>query len=260
MHQDLRRIIVEGEISPLRTDSGESGITEEVNLLKYADERYVLRRSKTSKRADRYQNLSQLFEPQGFLPKLLGREGDDLVYEFIEGRDLQGKERENFIAQVGGILARVNQRPSTEPFSFVHFEKCISYIPYSDKDKKRLTDQFKELVTRNNPEICYDVSDAIPQNFRVRDNKVYLVDIDSIYEGIKGAGIGKAFFKWVVRPEKKEAFLLGYGEVVSPYFLTPIYLEMVRLNFLVTNLGIKIKHNRNSKDLPRLKEGIDQFL
>jgi len=72
-----------GNLKRLLPDDEESGggLSREVHLLKYDNEKYVLRRCRDLKTAKSYEKLSKDFENWKIFPKFLGRSGKDVLFE-----------------------------------------------------------------------------------------------------------------------------------------------------------------------------------
>jgi hypothetical protein len=94
------------------------GLTGEVHLLTYDNKKFILRRCKTIKRARKYEKISKKFEKHSFLPRLIQRCGRDVIYEFIEGRQLRANESLKVFEQIGKILAEINKEKSDEKINY----------------------------------------------------------------------------------------------------------------------------------------------
>ena len=105
----MKNIIKEGEISLLFPEGEGGGLTGETNLVKHNGQKFVLRKCETISKAKYYEHLSKKFEKFGFFPKLIGRIGKNVLFEYIEGRDLKGKgEKIKYIEDIGKILGTIN--------------------------------------------------------------------------------------------------------------------------------------------------------
>ncbi len=87
----MKHILKEGEINLLLSESG-GGLSNEVHLIKHDGKNYIVRKCDSLKRARGYELISKKLERYGFLPKFLGRYGKDVLYEYVEGRDLREKD------------------------------------------------------------------------------------------------------------------------------------------------------------------------
>lgn len=262
----MKQVLGNGEISRLMSESGVGGISGEAHLLKYGGKKYFLRKSLNEKRADEYFDIYSKLEKHGFFPRLLYREGKDLLFEFIEGRDCQTKDALQVAYDIGKIFGLISQIPVSSENKFDLDQKFFKSLKFLlekgiiDKEKySRIEEKYKELRGKVELAIILDISDCIPSNFRIREGKVYLVDIDSVRYRFRGRGIAKAFLRWFKKEEEREKFLEGYGSVASTDFLTEDYLNISYLYFLIVNTKIKIDEKRdygvNLKDLDLLLEG-----
>ena len=246
----MKHLLKKGKISVLLSDDNDAGWSGEVHLVEYEKEKYVVRRAKTLAKAKYYEKISNQLEKYEFLPKFLGRFGKDVLYEYIEGRDLRKKESASVIKQVGAISAQINKIESKGPINlrfntqiketttgiFKKINKKVRPLLSEEKAKviKRLYNKLRKEV---NPKITLDSNDINPNNFRLRKGKVYFVDVEAIKPRIKGFGIGKAFTKWFKKLQERKAFIDGYNSVSTTKFLTERYIDFIFLNFLVQELN-----------------------
>ena len=101
----MKHLLKEGKISLLLPEGEGGGLSGEVHLIKHKDKNYVVRRCQNLEKAKHYASLSKKFKKYGFLPKLLGRHGKDVFYEYIGGRDLRKAESIKVFEQLGKIAA-----------------------------------------------------------------------------------------------------------------------------------------------------------
>ena len=246
------------------------GLTREVHLIEFDGIRYIVRRCSNLKKAKLYEFVSKKLEKKGFLPKFLGRDGKDVFYEYVEGRDLKRKEKLEVYYQLGKIGAYVNQvnceynvdldfyktlreleKGNYNPSSKVLMRRKINKIRkkpkavLSLKRRERVLKLYKFLKREVNPEITLGISDFVPGNFRLRKGKVYLVDIESIKPKFKGSGVAKFFLKWANTSNKKRKFKEGYQSVSSLKYLTVKYEDLCYLTFIVRELWFKAQVGRN---------------
>lgn len=245
----MKHILEKGEIKELLSDKGEGGWSKEVHLVNYLGEKYVVRRCRDIKRAKKFEFLLKKFGEYNFLPKFYGRFGNDILLEYINGRDLRKKESTRVIEQVGKICAMINRNRIKQKANF-RFERWMKSgaekklgIEKSEKVKRI----YYYLEKRLDVISSFDCGDLNPDNFRLRKGKVYLVDLDSIIKIVKGYGIGKAFTKWFKKNTERIAFKDGYSKISSIDFLTQEYEDYVILYFLIHEIrlfgkfGIKYK-------------------
>ena len=256
----MKDILKKGEIKELLSDEGGGGWSKEAHLLIYGKEKYMLRRAQTLQRAKKYEELSKKLEKFGFLPKFLGRYGKDVIYEYIEGRDLRREETLKVIKQIGKIAGQINKVRANDSLD-KKFEKQINEAltgDFKDLNKKVKPLLSKEKVDeiirlyfylkrKSKPSIRLDLNDASPSNFRLRKGKVYFVDIEAIKPRYKGYLIGKAFTKWFRTKNQQKAFLEGYNLVLSAGFINDYYLDFTYINYLVQEVNYTCRYGKKYK-------------
>ena len=87
-----KEILKEGKISRLIPDEANAGMSGEVHLLEHQGKKYVVRKCRTKERADLFEEIIKKFKRDGFLPRLFCRCGNDLLLEYLPGRDFRGDE------------------------------------------------------------------------------------------------------------------------------------------------------------------------
>jgi predicted Ser/Thr protein kinase len=271
---EIKQILKEGKITSLASDSKIEGWSGEAHLIRHKGGKYALRKCKKIDRAKHYVKISKKLEKYGFLPKLLGRKGKNVVYEYIEGRDLMRKESINVIKQIGAIAAYINKIKTKGP---VHerFNKQLKEIitgKFTGIKKRKKSLLSKEKISKikklhsylrkkTKTELREDINDTHPDNFRLRKGKVYFVDIEAIKPRIILYGLGKAFIKWFKKPKQREYFKKGYASVSSIKFLTKKYEDLIYLNYLIQEVNYREK--LGSKYKPKFKmrlEALDLLL
>lgn len=241
----IKEILENGEVKILPCMQG--GMTKEVHLASIGEEKYILRRASTKENADRYERYSKELERAGVIPRMLERVGNDILFEFLEGRDLAYSDLD-YAKDVGKISGLANNVPNLEDVEIdKRFEKALKYLFENGivniNEKKKTEDMYK----RFRPNVftyATEVLDVIPGNYRLSNGKIFLVDMDAIWPMTKGRGFAKAFLKWFKDEEPRKKFLEGYNEVNDSSFLTPEYLQFIYLNFLVHK--IKDWHQRGT--------------
>ena len=98
-----------------------------------------------------------------------------------------------------------------------------------------------------------DANDVYPENFRLRKEKVYFVDIEAIKPLFRGHGIAKSFIKWFKTNKQREKFKEGYKSAASLNFLTKDYLQFLYLNYFMRSIAIKLrlKIKLNPRDITK---------
>ncbi|MEK6909274.1 MAG: hypothetical protein AABX23_04450 [Nanoarchaeota archaeon] len=235
----MKNILKNGKISVLTSDDGGEGWSGEVHLLTYEGRKYVLRKYKTLKRAKYFEEISHKLEKYGFLPKFLGRVGKDVLYEYIEGRDLIKKESKSVIYRVGKICAYINKIKVNGSVTR-RFEKNLNEVRKAKllpkEEIERVEKIYQFLLKKTKPIFTLDANDLHGSNLRLRNGNVYLVDIDSIAERPKLFAIGKAFFKWFKKPKEQKQFRKGYSSISSTQFWDEKYQDFIFLNWLLQDI------------------------
>jgi len=269
----MKHILKEGQFSPLLSEGGGGSLSGEVYLVKYGRDKYVVRRCSNLSKSKYYELISKKLEKYGFLPKFLGRFGKDVLYEFIEGRDLRKNEKSFIFEQLGEIGAFVNKQTTKSNPQF-KFNKALrelisgKYAPsakvlmrrkrskirkkpkavLSSKQANKIKQLYSYLLKKTKAKIRMDILDFVPGNFRLRNGKVYLVDVESIKPAIKCMGVAKCFRVFCNTKKRKELFIKGYTNISSMDFLDETYLDLCHLLFAVQAIHFKVQVNRDFKD------------
>ena len=276
----MKEVLKNGVSRRLFPERGGGGLTGETFLVEYNKQKYVLRKCDSLAKARYYQSLSDRFGKYGFFPKFLGRFGKNVFYEYIEGRDLRKRgERLENVKQVGGILSRINDFEFKGSFADhtntfldeLESGKYKSLGKVEASRKKRGLGKIKKKVISTNekgcilqvldrlkkdigPKIVYECGDPTPGNFRIRDGRVYLVDIESIKPRYKGFGISKIFLKWVTNKNKRDKFIAGYGESKFKFYDSK-YKDFMDLNFLIQRAWFEVQTGKDyEKSLVMIRE------
>jgi len=267
----MKHILDKGEIKELVADSGSAGWSGETHLIRHEGKKYVLRRCKTTQKAKRYEEIYGKLGRYGFLPKLLGRIKKDVLFEYIQGRDLRGKETASIIRQVGKIEAYTNKlkiKGSVSTRFNNHIKESITGVfkvpgkkvkPILKEEKgKRMKKLFNLLKKRAKPKpiLAWDANDIYNENYRVRNGKVYLVDIEAIKTRIKGFGIGKAFNRWFNAERERKAFVNGYKSIAK-HFFNEEHMDLIYLNYF--NQEINYRCILGAPYKPRYKKRLKQL-
>lgn len=263
----MKEIIKKGNISLLISRKQGGGLSKEVHLLKYSGKKYVLRRCKEVLKAKRYESISKRFAKYGFLPKFLGRFEKDVLFEYIQGRELTGKESLNTLKQIGKIAGYINKvevKGNTSERFYNQLKELTKtkYTSNPKKKEKEIKRVYEVLKARVKPVMALDINDCTPDNFILnKESKVYLVDIESIAPRIKGFGFAKAYLKFCPTPEKQKAYLEGYNSVNSTKYLTEEYLDFIYINFFVQRILYDVKYfNKDyKKSLKRFEDILKKY-
>jgi len=236
--------------------------TDELYWIEKDNKKYVLRIFKDKKHLNRCLQLYKKLGNKEFLPKLLASKKNKIIVEFIDGRECTKKDASSLAEKIGRICGIINKIKKigdyTTEKNFAGYIKAMIKEEYiSEKFAKKINDFRANLTKKIKLEITMDANDLYPKNFKVFNNKVYMVDIGAIKPLPKGLGIAKGFSRWFKTPEQQQKFLSGYGKENSLKFFTKDYKKLITLQFLMRRLGIRaiMKLNTNiRKDLRSLKE------
>ncbi|MFA5856330.1 MAG: hypothetical protein WC867_03165 [Candidatus Pacearchaeota archaeon] len=236
----IKEILEFGEVKLLECPKGGGGMTKEVHLAILDNQKYILRRCNSSENLERYKKYSLALSNSGIIPTMYEIDGRDILYEFIEGRDLSYEDK-NQARKIGRMQAIVNQIPNdiVKDVDGSFFNGAI----YLVENKVISEEEFKTACHRyanyrpEKIEIVSELTDSIPRNFRMDNNcDTYLVDIDAIWHLTKGRGFAKAYLKWFTCPDSRKEFLEGYKEVADPSFFTDEYKQFLYLSFIVAKM------------------------
>ncbi len=283
----MKHILKEGQITLLLPDEETGGgLSGEVHLVTYNNKKYVVRRCSKVSIAKRYEEISKKFGKYNFLPKFLGRFGKDVLFEYIEGRDLTKIESLNSLEQMGRIAGYINKikikgnvskrfnqqlrelrtgvyRLTTKERIKLKRVKNRKFKVFLQKEQvKKINKVYNLLKNKLNPSLALDINDVSPNNFRIDKNgKVYLVDIEGIKPRIKGFGFAKFYLKFGKTSKRRNAYLKGYNSVNSTKYLTEEYLDFIYINFFIQRIlyNIKIFNKDYKKTLKRLNKILEKY-
>lgn len=237
------------------------GQSNEVFLrTKGKEERIIVRICKSAERANYIEALATTFAQDGFFPQLLSREGNNLFFAYVGGRECRKEDAQDVALSVGRICGIINSSDiscSTPPEPDFRF--CLGRIVQNglikESEGRKITYNYYRLKNALQPRLCLDAHDVYPLNFKVDGDKVYFVDTDAIKHRFRGRGIAKAFSRWFVTEEHRDKFWKGYTSFASKDFWTPEYEKFISLDFTVGTLSYRIYRNEqfNPKDVKTLR-------
>lgn len=275
----MKHILKKAKITLLLPEGPGGGLTGEAHLATYNGEKYVIRKCQDLKTAKFYEQVSKKLERYGFLPKFLGRYGKDIIYEYIEGRDLRKKERGEIFKQLGRIAAYINKikvKGNLDKTLSKKLKELVSgkYVPnqkvimrrklsnirakpkaiLSKNEAKQIKTLYNHLKKKVRPSFNFEGVGFEMGNFRLSiRGKIFLVDIEAIRPSIKGVGLAKHFLKWNKISQKRKEFARGYNSISSMKFLTPTYEDFCNLVFIIQALHFKAQVIRDyGKDIKKL--------
>ena len=240
----MKNILKEG-----RTKIFKRGDGGQTFLLTHKGKRYILRKCSTKKEADFYSSILKRLRKYDIMPKLYYQDKKNLILEYIQGRHVRKKDTLDVANQVGKICGIISKLKSKEKYNINQKFDYMLNILLKNKiinknRKKKIKSYYIKQKKKINPKSIIDINDVHSENFKVRNGKVYFVDIEAIKPRIKGRGIIKALKKWFTTKEEEKAFLKGYNSTSSSKFLTPQYKEFLTFYFFVTDLGRKVKDKK----------------
>lgn len=266
----MRGILKKGEVKRLFSEDKSGGWSKETYLVRYKDKKYVVRKCSTIERARYYEEIEKKFGKYKILPRFIERCGKNVFYEYIEGRDLKYKESKQVIEQVGKIAGKINKikidgkvnkrfdRQLDEIISgkFMGIRKKIEPT-LTKEDGEIIKRLYSYLKKKSRPQFVLDLNDLNPDNFRLKDGKVYFVDVEAIQPRIRLFCMGKGFMRWFKTTGEQKAFKKGYKSAGSIHFLTKYYEDFIYLNFLIQEINYKTKYRE--KYSPRTKIRTDRL-
>ena len=283
---NIKEAIRKGKISVLMPEGEGGALSGEAHLLVFKGNKYALRKCPNSKKANLYVSISKRLERYGFLPKLIGKSGNNVIYEYIEGRDLRQEEQIDVFKQLGVICARINQIKSDADMDKEFYQRLKEletgkYVPYQKvilrRERSGITEKPKAVLScaesvqigklysllkrKAKPKITLNPADVVPGNFRLRNGCVFLVDVESVKPNFNGSGMAKFFLGWGKNPKRQKAFKSGYRSVSPMTFLNQTYKDLLYLKFAVTAMHFKAQVIRdNSEDLKLVRKLIKKYL
>ncbi|MFH1452091.1 MAG: hypothetical protein ABIF88_02880 [archaeon] len=280
-----------GVLAPIIPESG-GGLSMETYLLEKGKNKYIVRRCNSEKRAEYYEVILKRLSKYGVLPKQIKRNGKNIIYEYLCGRDLKKKENFKVFEQVGQVCAKINsvKKLTEEDINIIFYKQLEelrkgSYRKFTldemkGKRKRRPNERhdirrIKPLITNNEEDkikrinnslientkaiVCLDAVDVSPANFRLSKGKVYFVDIGGIKTTIKGIGLAKGLWGWAQTEKQRLAILHGYFSISKEEF-SEDYLNLIRLHYIIQSLHDRVKIGRDyKKQLLMLKSFLKNY-
>jgi thiamine kinase-like enzyme len=251
----MKHLLKEGEITRLFSDEG-GGDTGEVHLLKHKGKKYVLRIAPDIKTAKKYVEIYSGLEKYKIMPKLLYYMGRNIIFEYIEGRDLTTRDLSPKIAySVGRITGSISNLRYNLAKNYDVNKKFFDGLKYllnkkiiSKERYNQITNIYNELERKKKVKVAMDITDPTPDNFRLNKGKVYFIDIEAIKPGPKGIGISKAFLRWFKTEKQRRDFLRGYNSVSNGSYITADYLQFIYLYHLITSIYSRVSDGRDPSE------------
>jgi hypothetical protein len=171
MKKIFPKILKNPEVSRLLPDREEGGLSEQTYLVKDNGKKYVLRKYVSLKEVKEDEHFSKKLEKMNVIPHLLGRDGKNLLFEYIHGRDLHWKESLGIFRQMGEIIAKTHKIKVKQFNLDKNFIKELSFL----REKKAIDKEFYEKIKNTyyllkleaNPQVALDITDFLPDNFRI---------------------------------------------------------------------------------------------
>jgi fructosamine-3-kinase len=252
------KILKNPKITRLLPETGGGGRSEQTYIVKDGDNKYVLRKYKDKKEADEDAYFSKKVGRLDIIPRFYGQDGKNLLFEYIEGRDLSKEESLDVFRQMGEISAKAH-RIKADKFNLD--KRFLRNLGYLKRKKtidaggyKKIKRAYLSLKQELKPTVTLDVADIIPDNYRINKNgKVYWIDIEGLKPSLKGRGMGKAYLKWFDETQKG-AFKEGYEKIAPMDWFGKKYETLSKLYFIVHNTALRIKEKRPlDKNLERIE-------
>ncbi|MEK6960374.1 MAG: hypothetical protein AABX47_04320 [Nanoarchaeota archaeon] len=256
-------ILKDPSITPLQSNLNDAD-SGEVFLVEDRGRRYKLRICDDVAQARYIESNIMKVRSKGVMTHYIGRQGRNLLFEYIPGRDLRKDEDCDTVYKVGQIVGRVHaikvQRPSDPD---AKFHRSLNYLIDQElldqEDKKKIEENFHRLKPEGKTEYSMDIQDINPSNFRKGDDgQVHLVDEENVIPNLKGYGFIKPFLHWF-KDEHKRSFLEGYRSVADDSFFDDRFRQFVQLNYLVIHASKLHKKKRPcNKDLGWLRNLLEE--
>lgn len=186
--------------------------------------------------------------PQMF-PKFYGREGRYLLFDWVEGRTLSlGDTDPQIYRKLGEFCADVHnanliKSGSANRFFFLQLNAIPETILTKDQ-RVKVIQKYESLIEKIDYDLIIDLQDMHARNFIIdKKNRIYLVDEDALVHRIKGAGIAKAFLRWIATPEKRQAFWQGYTSKHSNDYFDKEYEMLVNIVEYVRGISSGVARN-----------------
>ncbi|MFW6283475.1 MAG: hypothetical protein ACOC1P_05490, partial [Minisyncoccales bacterium] len=190
----MKEILNKGKIKRLLPDENKGALSNETFIINYKNKKYVLRKCKDIDKAKEYENYPKYFEKYNILPRFLYRDKNNLVLEFIEGRDCTKQDADSVAEQVGEIAGIINSKKIKTNLDFnKKFISALSELKekkvISNKEFNLIKKRYNELLKKINPLTGLDAADIVPANFRLNNGKVFLVDLGMLGDNIICRGL-----------------------------------------------------------------------
>ena len=182
---------------------------------------------------------------QHIFPKLYGRDRQYLLMEALEGyRRLTEEDLLKNLHAIGRIYGEVHQLQDAgnhDHRTFYHarlfYLKTEGLI--DDELYQKLREKFEHTIANIEYRISMDYNDLHAGNMmQGPKGDILFVDEEGLAYRVKGLGLAK-LLKTLKHDDQYKEFMKGYTEVTDGAYLTPEYLEHIRLVEIVQALANK---------------------
>jgi hypothetical protein len=254
------------------------GLSMETYLWIDGKNKYIVRKCNSDKKAESYEAFSKKLSKYKVVPKLIRRKDRDMIYQYLQGRDLEKKESLKIFEEIGKICAKFNKLNAKNVEIDLPFDNQLNQLETGDykkftskemmeKRKRRPNERhdvrrIKPLITKEEKEkikninkalfektkikFCLDAVDVSPANFRLSGGNIYFVDIEGIRKTMMGVGLAKAMWGWAETKNQRQAIMRGYFSL-SKQKSSKEFLNLIKLHYIIQSLHDRIKIGRNYK-------------
>ena len=252
-------ILTNPEITPLSSDSGQGCISGQAYLVTDGNRKYKLRKCADETSAQAIETLL-VQVPTGIFPHFYGRDQNQLLFDYVEGRDMFPDEPLPNIETLGQKIAFLNSVPASEEKDPTdYFMVMVGFLAANnvldDKTTRATKQTYERLRPLVNLDYCLDYGDLFPFNVRLSNKgEVFIVDEESLKERFRGWSFAKAYLKWF-SPEQRAAFEQGYSSMHPIDFFTPELEKLATLVMLVGNTANRFSRgdDRHQINVPKIK-------
>jgi len=172
-----------GELIPLIPKLG-GGLSMETYLWVDGKNKYIVRKCNSNKKAKSYEIFSKKLSKYKVVPKLIKRKGGDVIYQYIEGRDLNKKETLKNFEEIGKICAKFNRLNVKNVRIDLPFDNQLNQLKTGDykkftskemkeKRKRRPNERhdvrrIKPLITSGEKENIKNINKALLEKAKIR--------------------------------------------------------------------------------------------
>jgi hypothetical protein len=178
---------------------------------------YKIRQCDDIKKAEAIEGNCRKVSGLGVIPVFYGRAGDSLVFEFVDGTDLEKDISTEDAYQLGQLLGKINNIPAEDADFDADFFGWLDELyegwVIGSEERKDIINAY-DRTRPAHIETCLDYTDVRHHNFKKRkDGRILAVDDEALKTGYPlGSGLVKAVDRWLDEAQRN-AFLDGYASI-----------------------------------------------